>query len=224
MIFALIKHLVGLIPKALTFFLCIATWLVIVPLITAHIYYGWLNSPRGILDRQSHIPEDVIAGIVISVCIIISFLSIMSFVDFLRFHWVARQNGEERLHVNGAGGDEAAAANPFRGMPIERVNPILDEDEARPVMMDNDRRQAREDLRQLPPVPPQQQNGAQVQEEDIEIHLALNELLGLQSPLILLRNAVWYLCFVILYLGVVVYLPWRLGGLALKALVRVGSY
>lgn len=177
---------------------------------TAHVYYSWLNSPKVVLERWSFIGEDVVAGIVISVCIVVSFLSVMSFVDFLRFHWAAQQNNM-----------------PADGEFWRDADEFLDQDDnfdmlpQRRGARDRDRGggarapDARFQAPQPPPVQP---------DEDIEIHLALNELLGLHSPLILIRNAIWYICFIVLYLGVVVYLPWRLGSLALGILVRSYYY
>lgn len=226
---ALVKHMLSLIPYALAVLLSIGTWIVVVPLITAHVYYGWLNSPKVILDRYNYLGEDIVAGIVISVCIIISFLSVMSFVDFLRFHLVAQHLGDDaRAH----GGEfDDAAADILRNLPpdIPReeilrqfpdlANDInLEQNGEGAQRMHNQIRQPQRNVGRGGRANPMQQPAGQ-QDDEVEIHLALNELLGLHAPLILIRNAIWYTCFIVLYLGVVVYLPWKLGGLFLTLLV-----
>mmetsp|Transcript_10031 Transcript_10031/g.14918 ORF Transcript_10031/g.14918 Transcript_10031/m.14918 type:complete len:1046 (+) Transcript_10031:74-3211(+) len=206
LMYTLVKHCVGKVPRILTVILSVVTWLAVIPLVTAHVYYSWLNSPKVVLERWPYIGEDVVAGIVISVCIVVSFLSVMSFVDFLRFHWAAQQNNMPADGDFWRDADEFLDQDDFDMMPQRRG------------ARDRDRAAGRDGARApgarfQAPQPPQMQP-----DEDIEIHLALNELLGLHSPLILIRNAIWYICFIVLYLGVVVYLPWRLGGLALSVL------
>ena len=228
---ALAKHMISLIPYVLAVLMSVATWLIVVPLITAHVYYGWLNSPKIILDRYAYLGEDIVSGIVISVCIVISFLSVMSFVDFLRFHLIAQHVGDD-ARVRGQGFDEAAA-DLIRDLPPEiardeilRQFPELanelnrGQDGAGFQRMDNQARQPRGNRGRAGRGNPMQQAAGQ-QDDEIEIHLALNELLGLHAPLVLIRNAIWYTCFIVLYLGIVVYLPWKLGGFVLNAMVSL---
>jgi E3 ubiquitin-protein ligase MARCH6 len=63
-------------------------WIFVVPLATAYIYVGWLHSPSHVSQRLrlNLLLSDTISGGVIAGVVIISFLSLMSFADFLRFN------------------------------------------------------------------------------------------------------------------------------------------
>jgi E3 ubiquitin-protein ligase MARCH6 len=68
-------------------------WLFVAPLLTAYLYHGWMARPTIILDRvmsRQMIVTDLISGGVVASCIIVSFLSLMSFADFLRLEWQQR--------------------------------------------------------------------------------------------------------------------------------------
>jgi RING-variant domain len=82
------------IPFGLRLLFAIILWLVLAPLGTAYLYHAWMTH-RGvyaIYDRLiwSLVPGDLVAGAVVAACIVISFLSLMSFADFLRVEF---QNG-----------------------------------------------------------------------------------------------------------------------------------
>lgn len=64
-------------------------WLFFLPLFTAYLYQGWMHKPSSVASRLRWdlITTDAISGAVIAAVIIVSFLSLMSFVDFLRVHW-----------------------------------------------------------------------------------------------------------------------------------------
>lgn len=68
------------------------------PLITAYLYHGWMNRPSAIMERWTRrlITTDLVSGAVIAAYIIISFLSLMSFADFLRVEWQQRGLGVVR--------------------------------------------------------------------------------------------------------------------------------
>lgn len=71
----------------------ITLWLCIAPLLTSYQYHGWMHRPSDILYRFSawhYILTDWASGTVVAAYIIISFLSLMSFVDFLRIEWQQR--------------------------------------------------------------------------------------------------------------------------------------
>jgi hypothetical protein len=61
----------------------------VAPLITAYLYYGWMHRPSSIMTRWKRelMTADMVSGAVVAAVIIISFLSLMSFADFLRVHW-----------------------------------------------------------------------------------------------------------------------------------------
>jgi E3 ubiquitin-protein ligase MARCH6 len=63
-------------------------WLGVVPLATAYLYHGWMHRPSSIIARLKWelVPGDLVSGLVITSFIIVTFLSFMSFADFLRFN------------------------------------------------------------------------------------------------------------------------------------------
>jgi E3 ubiquitin-protein ligase MARCH6 len=70
------------------FALAIGTWLFFVPLATTYSYLAWLYGPSVISKRATWdlVFSDAVSGAVVAGIIIISFLSLMSFADFLRFN------------------------------------------------------------------------------------------------------------------------------------------
>ena len=90
-------------PFMIRFVIATSLWLVVAPLITTYLYHAWLHRPSTILLRWKRdlLAGDVVSGAVIGAVIIISFLSLMSFADFLRVHWQQPQarrgedNGEQ---------------------------------------------------------------------------------------------------------------------------------
>lgn len=80
-------------PYLLRAVFCAVLWLFTLPLATAYFYYGWLHHPSTVMSRWKYelVVGDAISGAIITSIIILSFLSLMSFADFLRVHW-------EQLH------------------------------------------------------------------------------------------------------------------------------
>jgi hypothetical protein len=76
-------------PLALRFLVATSLWLLVAPLITAYLYHGWMHRPSSVVTRWKWdlVPADIVSGAVVAAIIIISFLSLMSFADFLRVHW-----------------------------------------------------------------------------------------------------------------------------------------
>lgn len=69
---------------------CITLWLVVAPLVTSYLYLMWMNrSLSCVTERwtQELWPTDAVSGAVLAAVILISFLSLMSFADFLRLEW-----------------------------------------------------------------------------------------------------------------------------------------
>lgn len=83
--------------RLITVALC---WLVIAPLLTSCLYHLWMHRPSSVLTRWKRelIPADIVSGAVIAAIVIISFLSLMSFADFLRVHW--QQQPQPRPHAD----------------------------------------------------------------------------------------------------------------------------
>lgn len=80
-------------------------WLIVLPLSTSYIYHGWMHRPSAISKRWNWdlAKRDTVGGAVIAIIVVVSFLSLMSFAEFLRFQW-NNGNGQQR------GGGAAAAA------------------------------------------------------------------------------------------------------------------
>eukprot|EP00586_Coscinodiscus_wailesii_P010968 CAMPEP_0172516638 /NCGR_PEP_ID=MMETSP1066-20121228/277912_1 /TAXON_ID=671091 /ORGANISM="Coscinodiscus wailesii, Strain CCMP2513" /LENGTH=1355 /DNA_ID=CAMNT_0013298207 /DNA_START=65 /DNA_END=4132 /DNA_ORIENTATION=+ len=76
-------------PFVLRAAIAVSLWLFVIPLATAYIYYGWIHRPGAVLKRWKIelIATDAISGAIVAAVIVVSFLSLMSFADFLRFHW-----------------------------------------------------------------------------------------------------------------------------------------
>jgi hypothetical protein len=86
-------------PLALRIFVAASLWLIVAPLLTNYLYHGWMIRPSSILTRWKYelILSDIVSGAVTSSVIIISFLSLLSFADFLRVHWQQAPREEEDL-------------------------------------------------------------------------------------------------------------------------------
>lgn len=77
-------------PLLLRILLAASLWLLIAPLLTAYLYHCWMARPNVIFTRMwigKLVITDLISGAVVAACIIVSFLSLMSFADFLRLEW-----------------------------------------------------------------------------------------------------------------------------------------
>jgi hypothetical protein len=109
-------------PFALRIALAVACWLIIAPFLTSCLYHGWMHRPSSILTRYSTeeeegrqpqlppkdlIASDIVSGGIIAAFVIIGFLSIMSFADFLRVHW---QQPIDAANANAAGAEGGRAA------------------------------------------------------------------------------------------------------------------
>lgn len=109
------------IPRGLRAVLAACLWLVVLPLSTSYIYHGWMHRPSAIAERWSWdlAKRDTVGGAVIAIIIIVSFLSLMSFAEFLRFQWGGgaqqQQQQRQRAAGNRANREGAGAA----GAPIE---------------------------------------------------------------------------------------------------------
>jgi len=81
------RFLAKWLPLALRIFFAAFLWLVVAPYLTNCLYLGWIIKPSSILTRREMILSDIVSGAVMGATIIISFLSLMSFADFLRVLW-----------------------------------------------------------------------------------------------------------------------------------------
>jgi hypothetical protein len=76
-------------PYFLRILLVAFVWLGILPLVTAYVYQGWMHRPASIEARLKWdlLPGDLVNGAILTITIILSFLSLMSLGDFFRFNW-----------------------------------------------------------------------------------------------------------------------------------------
>lgn len=95
-------------PWTLRIFIAISIWFIVAPFLTTCLYHGWIHRPSSIPTRLKRelIASDIVSGVIIAAVIIISFLSLMSFADFLRVHWQrGPNNGQEGRNDNAFGGN-----------------------------------------------------------------------------------------------------------------------
>jgi hypothetical protein len=117
-------------PLVLRLAFCLSLWLVIAPLSTAYLYHIWVSrSLTGVLERWNWqlLPSDTVSGMVLMTVILVSFLSLMSFADFLRVEW-QQQHREDPP-------PELDVANRLRR---DVVNDGADENNRRQHEIDND--------------------------------------------------------------------------------------
>jgi E3 ubiquitin-protein ligase MARCH6 len=83
-------------PFAIRVCFVISLWFVVLPLGTSYIYHSWMVKPSAVVERWEYelIKRDVVGGAVIAIIIVFSFLSLMSFVEFLRFQWGGEGGGD----------------------------------------------------------------------------------------------------------------------------------
>jgi len=89
------RFLAKWLPLALRICFAIFLWLVVAPYLTNCLYLGWIIRPSSILTRQETILSDIVSGAVMGATIIISFLSLMSFADFLRVFWQQQPGAQQ---------------------------------------------------------------------------------------------------------------------------------
>ena len=78
---------------------CVSLWLIVAPLMTSYLYLIWMNrSLASVMERWNWklLPADTVSGAVLASIILISFLSLMSFADFLRVEWQQQQQQHQQ--------------------------------------------------------------------------------------------------------------------------------
>jgi E3 ubiquitin-protein ligase MARCH6 len=92
---SLMRHYSPIVVRVL---LCASLWLLVAPVVTAWLYLGWMRKPSYFLTRWNHwelLSMDWMSGAVVAALIIIAFLSLMSFADFMRAQVVWNDEGDE---------------------------------------------------------------------------------------------------------------------------------
>lgn len=160
----------------------------------------------------------------------------MSFADFLRFHWDVR-DGQDLNRPQGAAaegqnndgqplggaGRPAGAGEGLDEEDWEDEENEVDEGEGND---DNNRRNPRDPggrpqeagvqqgaaggVGANPPANQNNDNDADLEQIDVELHVAMDELLGIRGPFpFLLRNILWLIAFNAAYLGLFAFIPYR---------------
>ncbi|GAX10851.1 E3 ubiquitin-protein ligase MARCH6 [Fistulifera solaris] len=241
----------------------IVLWLVVTPWLTAYQYHGWMHyRPTELWVRSARI-EDWASGLVVAASIIISFLSIMSFVDFLRIEWQQRgiapwvprppaavvpapervPPAEENID-NGVWEmvQQEILARPPRRLRQAAMRPVSHNDNESEEDEDDDsydsldevpnHSEEEEDELNMPEFvredevihnpPPELNNNNNNNNRlfdldgdenmDVDINIALDELLGVRGPILtVVRNVLWLLAFNAVYLGFFCYIPRTVG-------------
>eukprot|EP01038_Epipyxis_sp_PR26KG_P004296 gene4296-6091_t len=115
-----------ILPYTLRLITAVLIWLVIVPFSTTCIYYICIGHKRHDIFFQS-ISSNIISGIVIDAVIALSLLILMSFTDFLRFHWNQNGNNQNNNQNNGLNNNPMnnnANANNNRNNNVRRVDGV----------------------------------------------------------------------------------------------------
>uniref|UniRef100_A0A7S3NME6 RING-type E3 ubiquitin transferase n=1 Tax=Aureoumbra lagunensis TaxID=44058 RepID=A0A7S3NME6_9STRA len=253
--------------KALPFLarlgLSITLWLIATPLATCILYRAWVHSV------PSHIPvswswrrvaEEVGSGLAIVAAIVISFLSLLSFTDYMRVRWELLDdihgNPVQGLEINNNQQPvehdapqiqqnqdirENAAVEQDAQVVVDNDNddeepppllprPQIDQDEEneqqeemnenedQPNIIEHVPEPVQPQIPQPPPPPPQPpifpQRHLHHEEEEIELHIAVDELLGLRGPIVnVARNVSWLVVFNAAYLGVFAFVPFAVGSM-----------
>eukprot|EP00977_Amphora_coffeiformis_P013576 scaffold3586_cov164-Amphora_coffeaeformis.AAC.27 len=99
-------------------------WLGVAPLCTAYLYQAWMHKPSFVMERMqwSLVLTDLVSGIVVIACVILSFLSLISFADFLREEWQQNglvQGGERRRHHQDRVAEDEPRRFPVREQDID---------------------------------------------------------------------------------------------------------
>ncbi len=123
-------------PYALRVLFVCGVWLGILPLATAYLYQGWMYRPKSISSRLSLdlLTGDLVNGGILTVIIILSFLSLMSLADFLRFQWKRDGDVEKEEDETEEVDDSKRLIEPDR---FDRFDEEIDSDDGLFVKQDN---------------------------------------------------------------------------------------
>ena len=102
-------------PYLLRIGLSLGVWLVVLPLCSAYLYQGWFHSPKSVASRWQTdlLLRDGVSGAIVAAIVVVSFLSLMSLADFMRFQWnpdAQEANAEEQEAAEEARAEDQMAA------------------------------------------------------------------------------------------------------------------
>lgn len=84
------RAVVRWLPFTLRLALCVFLWLLVAPLMTSYLYLIWMHRSISMITERftwNLLPTDTVSGAVLAAVVLVSFLSLMSFADFLRVEW-----------------------------------------------------------------------------------------------------------------------------------------
>ena len=191
-------------PFAARFVLSCFLWLVATPLATCLLYRAWVHSVPTEMPAVwslKRVAEEVGSGLAIVAAIVVSFLCLLSFTDYMRVRW-------ELLEMD-----------------------QLDDDHHEQRFQENDlfpRGNNNNQRRQRPAGQPEEnvrvQHNFENDEDDVELHIALDELLGIRGPVInVARNVSWLVVFNAAYLGIFAFVPFAVGSIVASATKKIDN-
>jgi E3 ubiquitin-protein ligase MARCH6 len=151
------------------------------------LYRAWIHRPSELPVAWSgaRLLEELASGLVVVAAIVVSFLSLLSFTDYMRVRWEIadlQRNLDDEDHNE----QEAPVQEPV----VEPPPPLIDDEED--------------------------------EDDEVELHVAVDELLGLRGPLVnVARNVSWLVVFNAAYLGVFAFAPFAVGRAVSRGASRV---
>ena len=208
-----LQHVIPyLLTILLRFHVTLFMWIFVMPLCTCWIYRIWLPRTHVLLMNNSTLLQDIISGLTIAAVIVMSFIVIMSFTDFLRNHWdLDNRRGNGRLHRfrrrnNNNPPIEVAVPPPAQQLPVHDAVEALAEVQENNLAVGN----LPEELN--PADEAAILNAMNNNEEEAEMQMALDELIGFRGPWhIAFRNVMWLLLFNAIYIGIFAFIPYNIG-------------
>ena len=176
----------SLLPLVLRICASTLLWLGVAPLATCMLYRAWIHRPSELPVAWSgtRLLEELASGLVVVAAIVVSFLSLLSFTDYMRVRWEIadlQRNLDDDVVEN-----EPAPQEPV----VEAPPPLIDDEED--------------------------------EDDEVELHVAVDELLGLRGPLVnVARNVSWLVVFNAAYLGVFAFAPFAVGRAVSRGASRV---
>lgn len=194
-------------------------WLVAAPLATCVLYRAWVHRPsdQPVSWTARRLAEELGSGLAIAVAIIVSFLSLLSFTDYMRVRWEIMEMevgaAEDHIPLRDLNNRQRNGDAPREGANFW-VAPFQDEEDL-PEQRDEVERVDEDDREDDDDDEDERADaGLNVGEEDeeIELHIAMDELLGLRGPVInVARNVSWLVVFNAAYLGLFAFIPFAVG-------------
>ena len=183
-----------------------ALWLGVTPLATCMLYRSWIHRPSELpfAWTSARLGEELSSGLAIVVAIVVSFLSLLSFTDYMRVRWeiLEMERGDD---APGPVEDDAAPADDTDdggdddddSLPGDSDGESDGDDDDDGASDGGDDAEPRDD-----------------DDDEIELHIAMDELLGLRGPLVnVTRNVSWLIVFNAAYLGIFAFAPFAVGSL-----------